>query len=92
MNGVTPMPEYRSHKKLWALKIAGIASNKPLGNFKITPDNEQYSPFWVSADYVNRHQPAVGGYYVVYEDGYVSFSPAAPFEAGTTLIKTGEQQ
>ncbi|MCK9988658.1 MAG: hypothetical protein AzoDbin1_05130 [Azoarcus sp.] len=28
----------------------------------------------------------VGGYYVVYEDGYKSFSPAIAFESGYTRI------
>lgn len=29
----------------------------------------------------------VGGYYVVYEDGYESWSPAEAFEKGYTLIQ-----
>lgn len=34
-----------------------------------------------------KHQPAIGGYLVVYDDGaYLSYSPAAPFEAGYTRI------
>ena len=30
--------------------------------------------------------PRVGGYYVVYADGYKSFSPATAFEEGYTKI------
>ena len=30
--------------------------------------------------------PEVGGYYVVYEDGYKSFSPAGAFESGYTPL------
>ena len=33
-------------------------------------------------EYMTKHAPQVGGYYVLYEDGYASFSPAQPFEAG----------
>jgi hypothetical protein len=32
--------------------------------------------------WMQRHRPQVGGYYVDYEDGYSSFSPAAAFEGG----------
>ena len=33
-----------------------------------------------------KHQPTVGGYYVVYKDGYKSFSPADAFESGYTRV------
>ncbi len=33
-----------------------------------------------------RHTPAVGGYYVRYEDGYSSYSPAGAFETGYTAL------
>ena len=35
---------------------------------------------------MNRAILAVGGYYVVYEDGYKSFSPAGAFESGYTPL------
>ena len=38
-------------------------------------------------EWLDKHNPEVGGYYVVYEDGYKSFSPAKAFEEGYTLIK-----
>ena len=41
---------------------------------------------WVSYEYVRKHQPRIGGYYVVYKDGYKSFSPAEAFEEGYTPI------
>jgi hypothetical protein len=34
----------------------------------------------VSADYIHKHTPMVGGYLVQYEDGYVSYSPPDIFE------------
>lgn len=33
-----------------------------------------------------KHKPVAGGYFVVYEDGYESFSPAKAFEEGYTRI------
>jgi hypothetical protein len=41
----------------------------------------------VGVDYVQKHDPKPGGYYVRYEDGYESFSPAAAFESGYTRIE-----
>ena len=51
----------------------------------ITPEDPRYGPFPVSFKYVNRHEPKEGGYYVVYPDGYLSWSPAEAFESGYTL-------
>ena len=84
------MPKYRSHKTVWALKIAAIEPRrlKPDqeddGAMLITPEEPGYAPFWVDLGYVRRHNPQVGGYYVVYADGYKSWSPAQAFEEGDT--------
>lgn len=40
----------------------------------------------LTPEYVAKHKPEVGGYYVVYEDGYKSFSPASAFESGYTRL------
>jgi hypothetical protein len=40
----------------------------------------------IDAPYIAKHNPQVGGYFVEYDDGYHSFSPAEAFEAGYTLI------
>lgn len=77
------MPSYLCHKRVWALKIAEVEPHS-LGA-KITPAEEGYAPFSVDIAYVSKHVPEVGGYYVVYDDGYKSFSPAEAFEAGYTL-------
>lgn len=79
------MPKYKSHKEVWALKIKmfGVA---PDGSGLITPEDEGYAAFEVSKEYLEKHKPARGGYYVVYSDGYKSFSPAEAFEDGYTRI------
>lgn len=79
------MPRYKSHKHVWALKIADILEPSSLGA-TIVPVEKGYAPFKVDAAYVNKHQPKVGGYYVVYADGYKSWSPAAAFEEGYTRV------
>jgi hypothetical protein len=112
------MPRYQCHKKVWALKIAGIepeklpifsgptckgcfALNSACGHCErctwerahpqqmgamITPSDPLYAPFAVSAEYLAKHKPEIGGYFVVYDDGYKSFSPAKAFEEGYTLL------
>lgn len=52
----------------------------------ITPEDAGYAPFAVSEEYIDKHNPQPGGYFVVYDDGYQSFSPAKAFEEGYTPI------
>jgi len=86
---MTPMPKYKCHKEVWALKIAELTRN-PDGSLLIVPAEAGYGAFTVEAKFVPIHndaaRPEVGWYYVVYEDGYRSFSPAKAFEDGYTLI------
>ena len=53
---------------------------------KIVPADPKIDPFEVSLDYVTKHDPQPGGYFVVYNDGYQSYSPPAAFEEGYTQI------
>jgi hypothetical protein len=94
MTAAREMPRYKCHKEVWALKIKEIRqapaeseAQFPGGDWVLVPEDEGYAPFRVGhTDFVLKHKPQVGGYYVVYEDGYASFSPAAAFESGYTLI------
>ena len=79
------MPRYRSHKDVWALKIDGLV-RQPDGSALITPVEAGYATFTVDKAYVDKHQPQAGGYYVVYKDGYKSWSPAQAFEEGYTKV------
>ena len=94
-NVASEMPRYQSHKKVCALKIAAIEFDADIareddretdGSAIITPAEKGYAPFRVDAAYVQKHTPKAGGYYVVYDDGYKSWSPADAFEGGYTLI------
>jgi hypothetical protein len=96
MADTAEMPRYQCHKKVWALKIAEIKrdgedksqkSEDSVGFATITPTDRRYAPFKVDSAYMHKHKPEVGGYYVVYDDGYKSFYPAKAFEDGYTLIK-----
>lgn len=81
------MPRYQCHKKVWALKIKAIDLElKGYVGATITPEDPGYAPFKVDAAYMDKHKPVVGGYYVVYDDSYKSFSPAKAFEEGYIRI------
>jgi hypothetical protein len=58
----------------------------PAMSYIITPAEEGYLPFPVSVEFVMKHKPEVGGYFVQYADGYKSFSPAQAFEEGYTRL------
>lgn len=71
---------YRCHKEVQAAKILGISITGELafgvGNFKL-----------MDRAWLDKHNPEVGGYYVLYADGYESFSPAKAFEDGYSFIE-----
>ena len=82
------LPLYQCHKKVRALEIREIQYHPTPGVVLAlhNPDGEFHSFRTVSDGYFERHNPQIGGYWVLYEDGYESFSPAEAFEGGYTLI------
>ena len=78
------LPKYNCHKQVWALKIKKIKALENGDDYEITPEDEGYAPFHVGGEYIAKHKPMEGGYYVVYMDGYKSYSPAKAFESGYT--------
>jgi hypothetical protein len=85
-NGVSAeMPKYKCYKEVWALKISGVKHHRD-GSATIFPEDTRHAPFEAGAEYIQKHKPEVGGYYVVYKDGYKSYSPAKAFEEGYSLI------
>jgi hypothetical protein len=84
------MPKYVCHKEVHALKIERIefdtdkakedGNRETDGSAMIFPEEKAYAPFKVNHEYVRKHNPAAGGYYVVYADGYKSWSPSDAFE------------
>lgn len=81
------MPKYRSHKTVHALKIAAAEVNKD-GSVTIAPADEGFAVFTTDTDFGSRFKGDENdpGYFVVYEDGYKSWSPSAAFESGYTRI------
>ena len=85
------LPKYQCHKKVWALKIKAVAqgtqpTDLPGGSWMLHPADDGYGPLEVSHEWYAKHKPEAGGYFVVYDDGYKSYSPASAFESGYSLI------
>lgn len=91
-NVINELSKYRCHKEVRAARIetvveafystppflvllsdpsfAGPADDTPMVRQEVTPE------------WMKKNKPQVGGYFVAYEDGYTSYSPAKAFEEG----------
>ena len=82
----TGMPCYRSHKEVWALKIAALEVNEDK-SAKIAPADKGYAVFTTKPGWAERFTGGDDpGYYVMYADGFDSWSPTKAFEDGYTRI------
>lgn len=81
------LPKYKCHKEVSALKIKEVKTHaSKTGVLILVPDDETYEEFEKDRFFVSKHQPHAGGYYIVYADGYQSFSPAKAFDSGYSKI------
>lgn len=78
------MPRYQCHKVVHALKLSEVQHEA--NSTKLVFLERGFAPLWVSPGWAVKHNPQAGGYLVVYQDGYQSFSPAAAFEDGYTRL------
>lgn len=81
------LPKYRCHKIVSAAKITGIESDPNFEGHSLLVFGEIQKFIQVEPTWLKRNGPiAIGGYYVVYEDGYRSYSPGLQFDAGYTIL------
>lgn len=92
-NSNRTLPRYQSHKIVEALKIKSMREVTDPGGkvmaLDIEPEESGFGIFTVEAKFIPKHDPArprVGWYWVRYENGYESFSPADAFESGYTRV------
>ena len=85
-----PLPLYRCHKHVHALKIKDIQFHSD-GSVLIIPE-DGYAAFVKDDTWVFKNKPKVGGYWVQYAGGYESYSPPDPFESGYTLIPDDDSE
>ncbi len=78
------LPTYECHKKVRAAKITNIEGNVLV---LFVPGPTAYTlNCVVPGAFIAKHHPRVGDYYVQYEDGYASVSPAHAFENGYARV------
>jgi plasmid stabilization system protein ParE len=82
------LQKFKSHKVVEAMKIARIVPPSPGKNTILV--GADGGEIMVVPYYVDKHQPQAGGYYVRYEDGYESWSPAEAFESGYAPVREAE--
>lgn len=78
------LPRYKCHKIVKSSKIVDM-NQMPSGGAVIQLEDKE-EPVTLMADFVFRHKPEVGMFIVVYEDDYVSVSPARAMELGYTRL------
>src|ERR1700748_299634 len=87
------MPRYQSHKKVWALEIKNVEAHPEQGQagervtqFRLHFAEKGYASMLAPAEMFSRYVPVPGDFYVVYDDGYKSFSPRKAFLEGYTRL------
>ncbi len=90
MSELAQFKEWQCHKRVRGGQIVAMSELFHVPGHKLTIAGKD-GEFTINVDskWVDRHSARVGGYYVVYEDGYASYSPQAAFEGGYTLINQG---
>jgi hypothetical protein len=80
------MKSYRCHKVVRAFRITGLQlatadTSETLGTDEVLllPERVIVTSDWIKT---RAHDRPCDGYFVQYEDGYTSWSPAAAFESG----------
>ncbi len=85
------IPRYKCHKEVQALKIKRITheynENISYNSYYLEFEEACVPGITVTDIWYEHHKPEIGGYYVIYKDGYSSYSPAKAFEEGYTRIE-----
>ena len=72
------LPAWEQRKQVHGDKITAIDRMQEHDQIRMTTRTGlRIQESWA---WYERHTPQIGGYYVLYKDGYASYSPAEPFE------------
>lgn len=83
------LPRYKCHKEVRAFQIRCIRFVPESDGGNAILDGASPMQVQVTAEYMKKHRPQIGGYYVLYQDGYQSFSPGDVFEDGYARVIGG---
>ena len=86
------IPQYKCRKIVGALKIMNIEFDEERKSGAVIEPEAPFEAFMVSQEYVNKYKPKIGGYYILDEDKYESFSSPVSFERDYTLISEPEKE
>ena len=90
--GMYDLPMYKCHKVVSAAKIEGMNDEVINGTLLYFEGFDNGCGFYVPDDWVEKHDPQIDGYLVIYEGGYMSYSPEKAFEEGySEIVDAGEQ-
>jgi hypothetical protein len=79
---IEDMPRWKCHKVVRAMKISGVDRSL----LRLYLDGGRHT-LGVTQAWWEKNDPCAPGYYVVYNDGYASWSPAGAFEDGYTPLR-----
>ncbi len=87
------LQEYETRKRVRAGIITGMINHEWRGtgepvlhSVTILIEGGSTDRHEVAAAWFRKHEPVVGGYLVIYQDGYMSYCPAGVFERDATLV------
>lgn len=85
---MSALQQYKCHKVVSAAKVTAIRESFALSDhYELTiVGGGEEDTHVVTAEWFVNFSPVPGGYLVIYDDGYQSFSPAKAFEAGYELL------
>ena len=78
-------PLYNCTKQVHALKLRDVTKN-PNGSIDLFFEDKGFASINIE-DADRLPEPSAGWYYVMYKDGYKSFSPGRVFEEGYVLAE-----
>lgn len=73
------LPRYECFKEVNAGQITGLEFDNDRVTLVLDNENVRVE---VDHEWAKKHNVQIGGYYVLYDDDYASFSPKKPFEDG----------
>lgn len=78
------LPKYKCHKVVKGAEIISIrpVADTPKTILTLKQDHVNVVELLVETTLVEKHNPAVGWFVVIYKDGYISFSPGDAFIDG----------
>lgn len=89
----TVFEQYESIRLVYAACVTAVRpTHGPNGDTLMVSCNLNGSSFSYMYDVENKPVPMVGGYLVVYDDGYVSFCPRDSFEKGYRKLNEYDRQ